>query len=456
MLKLEKRQIRRILLILLALVLCVCYLLPWAKTLQVGSATTSLSITFEGAGNGLDPQGNLFDINEIKNKKIIEDAIKTAGLKGKVTTEDIQKQLYVLPQAQADTLKQLLTLTSINGKTQDIGEQMVYPTTFVIGLKDNGIPSYFTERKLLKAITLSYKDYLKSRYLGDVISEPAYTKAEILDLDYPEMMKVLMQEAESLERYIGVYATNEPEFVSEKTGLSFADLSEKAEVLKTTDIGNLRSIVSHYCLTKDPENRTKYEQTLLKRAGVVAAKYGGSKMTAAEVVAMYDNNSNFVFASGDTGAVDLAPLENQFFSDLMNALVSKQTAYIAAKYDEQDIALAIEKLGVIETTTSEYQRTTKVILSGTKEALSEIEALKKTARTMAEEYYLSNIGSKINVGGISYQLNSYGNPVLLYFALLAIILLGRMIVLHLYDSEYGVYLKRFDKLFRGRKKNEQQ
>ena len=201
---------------LLVIVLVLTGLLPWALSMQAGNTTTTIAISFEGAGNGLDPQGNRFDINEIKKDEIMTKAIKAAGMEGKVTAKELESRLYILPQAQRDTLKDLLTLSTISGKTENIREQMVYPTTFTIGLADTGLPSCFSDRKLLKEITKTYKAYLRSRYLGQTVSEPAYTKKEILALDYPEMMKVLAQNADSLGRYIAIFQSSEPQFVSKK------------------------------------------------------------------------------------------------------------------------------------------------------------------------------------------------------------------------------------------------
>ena len=435
MFKWKKRQFGRILLVLLLVVLCATYIVPYAKTFQAGSGVTSLSIAFKGAGNGLDPQGNRFDINEIKSEEILEKAIKKAGLEGKTTAAEVKTQIYILPQAQSDTLKELLTLASIDGKTQNIGEQIVYPSSFTIGLRDSGIPSVISTQRLLKEITKAYQTYLKAKYLADVSSEPAYGKKEILAMDYPEMTKVLRQESESLLRYINMYAKEDPRFVSETSGMSFGDLTEKAEVLKNNDVANLESLVSYYSLTREPQNRAQYEQTLLKRAGVVAAKLGGAKATAGEIVAIYDNNSNYVFASQDTGSVDVAPLENQFFSDLMQTLVDKQTAYIEAKYEEKDILRNIEKLQALEITSDQYAKTGKRVKAGTEQALEDIAALKLTAKAMAEENYERNIGSKIQVAGVSYRFNSSGNPVMMYVLLLAIILVGRLVVLHFEGEE---------------------
>jgi len=435
MFKWNKRQFGRVLLLLLIVVLCATYIIPYARTLQAGSGVTSLSISFKGAGNGLDPQGNRFDINEIKSEAVLEKAIKKAGLEGKLTAAELRNQIYILPQAPSDTLKDLLTLTSINGKTQDISQQMVYPTSFTVGLWDNGLPSVISTQRLLKEITKAYQSHLKSKYLADVSAEPAYGQKEILAMDYPEMTKVLGQEAESLLRYVNMYEREDPRFVSETTGMSFGDLSEKARILKNNDVANLKSLVSYFSLTREPENRVQYEQTLLKRAAVISAKLGGAKATASEIVAIYDNNSNYVFASPDTGSVDVTPLENRFFNDLMQSLVDKQTAYIGAKYEEQDILRAMEKLQALQIDPAQYEKTGKRVEAGTKQALTDMAALKKTAKTMAAENYEKNIGSKVQIGGISYAFNIHGNPVAMYVLFLAVVLLGRLLMLYFAKEE---------------------
>ena len=454
--KLGKKKFRKILIAVILVTLIITYGLPWAATLYFGNTEVTLSIAFEGAGQGLDPQGNRFDINEIKSDEILSAAIEDCGMTDKLTADELKKEIYILPVAGKDTLKQLLTLTTINGKTQDIKENIVYPTSFLIGLKDMGLPSYFADRKLMKSILQEYSKHLEAKYLADTGGEPAYSKGEILKMDYPEMMKVINQSADSLLRYIGSYSANEPQFVSQKSGLSFGDVYEQALLLQNTDITNMRSLVNYYRLTEDTAGRILYEQTMLKRAVVVANKLQGAEYTAADILQIYDNNSNYIFASQDAGSMNVTPVENQFYSDLMDALVEKQTSYINAKYNQQDIINAINKLQTGTLTGDAYFQISDKIKADAGKTLDRIEELRKLTMTMAKEFYGEQVAGKISISGTSYHLHSMGNPLTNFIILAGLTALVMALYFEIKRSDYAAYLESAESLFIRRKRKARQ
>ena len=306
-----------------------------------------------------------------------------------------------------------------------------------------GTPSFMEDKKLLENILKAYEDQLRARYLSDTMSEPAYSAEEILQMDYPEMMKVLDQEADSLLLYIGSYANNERQFTSEKTGLSFSDVYEQATLLKNTDVGTMKSLVDYYELTLDPTSRVLYEDTLLRRADVVANKLLGAQYTTADILQIYNNSSNYVFASGDAGTVDLKPLENEYYSSLVDSLVNKQQDYISAKYDQQDIQKAIAKLQAGSLTGESYINLTGEIKSGTQQALKRIDELKQQTRDMAAEYYETHIGNKIYASGTSYDLRSNGSILINFVVLAAVYILLGIAYRDLKQSEYYRYIEIF-------------
>jgi hypothetical protein len=435
----SKRRTRRWLFLILIIAILFTYGWPWAVSRQVGSTNADITIAFKGAGSGLDPQGNRFNINELKNDDILKKAIDDSGLTETLTVDELKRRLFILPQAELDTLKELLTLTSINGKTQDIKERIIYPTTFTVGIKDMDLPSLPADKALLNGILKAYDEHLKARYLSDLLSEPAYSQEEILKMDYPEMMMVLNQEAESLLLYIDSYAANEPQFVSGTTGLSFADVYQQAVLLKDTDIGTMRSLVNYYELTDDTPGRILYEQAMLKRAGVVASKLEGAQYFTYDILQIYDNNSNYIFPPGGSGSVSLEPVENRFYGELVSTLVDKQAAYINAKYDQQDILDAIAKLQAGSISGDAWLQLTEEIKSGTVDALERIAELSRQTSAMAEEVYEGSIRNKIYIGPAKYSLNSNGNIIINFAVLAALYFLVRWFWQDLKRSGYSKY-----------------
>lgn len=449
--KLSKYKLFKPLLCILIIAILLTYVWPWAAGRQFGSTHTTLTIAFTGAGKGLDPQGNRFDINSLKGEEVLDRAIEGVGMTESLTAAELKKRIFILPQAESGTMKEMLTLTTITGKSQEIMERIVYPTSFTVGLKDMGLPSPVSERKLLDQIMQSYQAQLKARYLSEILSEPAYTLEEILKMDYPEMMMVLDQEAENLLLFINSYANNESQFVSEANGLSFPDVYQQAAVIKNTDIAGMRSLVHYFELTENTERRILYADQMLKRAGVIANKLQGAQLTAEEIIQIYDNSSNYIFASGDSLPVNLEPLENQFYGDLMDTLVDKKSSFIDAKYNQQDILRAIEKLQAGSLTGEAYVKMTDEIKAGTIEAMERISKLRQLTKDMAAEFYESNIGNKIKVNGIKYEISSNGNLVINFLILTALYLLISVLYRKISASSYNRYLEIIVQPFRRKK-----
>lgn len=437
--------------LILIATLLITYGLPWFTTGQIGSTRAGLTIAFKGVGNGLDPQGNRFNINELKSDEVLEKAIKETGLHETLTVDELKKRVFILPQVEADTLKELLTLSAIDGKTQDIKERMIYPTTFTVGIKDMWPPSIFMDfkdRLLLNNILKAYDGYLKSKYLSEILIKPAYSSEEIVKLDYPEMMLVLNQEAESLLLFIDSYAKNEPTFISDKSGLAFADVYQQALLLQDTDIGSMRSLVNYYELTDDVPSRILYEEAMLKRAGVVAGKLSGAQYFTSDILQIYDNSSNYIFAADGAGSVEISSAEDQFYSKLMAALVDKQAAYINAKYNQQDILRAIEKLRSDNLSGQAYLDLGYQIKSGTLKAMTRIEALREQTREMAEEVYEETIQNKIYIGKAGYSLNSNGNIIVNFAVLAVLLILIKWLYYDLQHSDFNRYLEVIQRRFR--------
>ncbi len=438
--KINKKQAIKVLVILLILTLAISYGLPWLTTGQVGKISAGMVISFEGAGKGLDPQGERFDVNELKRDEVLQTAIDQAGLTDTVTASELKARLYILPVAGKDALKDLLTLTEISGKTQPIKEQIIYPTSFVIGIKDMGVPSFISDRTLLEEVFVAYKAQLKDKYLSTSLSQPAYEKEDILQMDYPEMMKMIGQEIDGLIRYVRIYSENEPQYVSNTTGISFADLEQQAVLIKAADVENMQSLVDYYQLTRDQGSRILYEEAMLRRAQVTASKLQDAQYTVADILSIYDNSSNYIFASGDESS-PLTPVENQFYGDLVGRLVDKQADAISARYEKDDIQKAIDKLMTSSLSGAAYADMTSEIEQGAKEVLEHIDTLKDTTRQMADEYYDQAIGNKVSVSPLHYQMNQTVNPALVFILLAALYFVIKIVWMELQKSNHAFVTK---------------
>ena len=340
----NKKSWIKLLVIVLLLTVAVTYVAPWIVTGHTGTSNSNINLAFEGIGRGMDSKGNSFNINEIKSKEVLTEALKNAEMSDDFTIDQFRKLITIKPIVGREALNKLTYITAVTGKTEDVSEKASHPSQFIIGVKDVGIPSYSSTQKLENSLTKAYFNYLESKYLVNETSEPAYSEKELMELDYPEMMMDLYQQADALVRYSEGFAKSSPEFASEKDGITFADLNAQALVIRDTDVRNTAAVVNYYILTKDVNNRLKYEEVRLKRANLIFSKAQGKEISTSQILNIYDNSDNFMFASGGMDTMGLEPSENEYYGELMSGYVTSKNETIEASYNMADIQKNISKL----------------------------------------------------------------------------------------------------------------
>jgi len=413
----NKKSWIKLLVIVLILTVAITYAAPWIVTEHTGTSSSNINLTFEGIGRGMDSKGNSFNINEIKSKEVLTEALKDAKMSDELTIGQFRRLITIKPIVGREALNKLTYITAVTGKTEDVGEKVSYPSQFVIGVKDVGIPSYKSTQKLEKSLTKAYFNYLESKYLVNETSEPAYSEKELMELDYPEMMVDLNQQADALVRYSEGFVKSSPEFASEKTGITFADLNAKALVIRDTDVRNTTAVVNYYILTKDLKNRFIYEEVRLKRANLILSKAQGKDISTSQILNIYDNSDNFMFASGGIDTIGLEPSENKYYDELMSRYITSKNSTIEASYNVSDIQKNISKLNSPGLTPDEYATRVDQTVESAKSSYSDIDIIKKQIKELAKENYETNIASKMGTTKANYQINTWGGFIINFIIL---------------------------------------
>lgn len=411
------------LVVLIVLALLLSYAVPYALTGQFGTSWARISLSFDGIGEGLDPKGNPFDINDIKSDVVLKGAIEKAGLTDSLSASRLRSLIAIVPQVSSGALAQLTTLGSTSTKTLSVSEKVVHPSQFTIQLKDKGMPSLFSDKALLNAILSSYNEYLKAKYLMDAQEEQYYTKEEILALDYPEMVDILDQQAAALTRFVNGFVRNAPKFVGKESGLSFSDLYEQSVAIEEMDISGLSGIVDHLMLTRDAQRRTNYEESLLKRANLSLQKAAGRQTNLETILNMYNNTENYAFIWQNTSEMEERGGDDPYYNSLINQTVSSKSATINARYNRDEIQKDIDKLANSTLTEAAYQERRAQVEKEAAGIYDKMEALRTQVRVLADENYEENIAAKTSMTMASYDLNSSGHPVLWFILLGAVYLL---------------------------------
>lgn len=390
--------------IVMALILT--YPMAWISQGGMGESRAAIAITAKGIGRGVDPKGNPFEINKIKEERILKEAIKAAGMDGEVSAEDVSRRLSIQPVVSGNLLSRLTTPAEAGSLV--VQETMVHPSQFVLSLADEGMPSPRKTTALLNAIMETYEAYLEQEYIGDT-TEPSYSQENLMMLDYPEMLEALTLQANGLVRKAEHYAGRMSTFTSQN-GLAFGDMVTQCYLLRDVQIGDMKSLVSHYALVKDDEMRSIYERMSLERSAVTLNAEQGVIAGMQEAVKVYDNTTNYIITAGQ-GLGGVATGDNSaFYGQLTERLIDSKRRAIEIRYGREKTLLMLAKIeGERELTDAEYTQMLQRIDQGVQDVYAQIKELRALMDSMTKEYYESDVKGGINISAAGYQVYSEGS-----------------------------------------------
>ena len=215
------------------------------------AATATLQFTFDGAADGIAPNGSAFDISGIASNDVLSGALRTLSLDQTYKPEDLRLNLVaqgVFPEdmaAQVMNYESLLNFTA--NRELNVGD--FHPTTFNIALYNGFDPSISQSslEALMKAIMEEYQ-----KYFAKTCANGLSTGMMIFDLDkydYPQQLDIIQGRLNMMAQYAQEMYEKEPTFRYEGSG--FNDISVRLNNLIDSDIARLNADLTMNALTRD-------------------------------------------------------------------------------------------------------------------------------------------------------------------------------------------------------------
>lgn len=191
------------------------------------SATAEMSLNYEEAANGLNPNATRFNAYNISSKEVVEDALVYCG----IDPESVDVK----------SLCDAITISSTNNKAFSQDDYYI-STTFKITLKKPISIKGISTDQLLTFLCSAYKDNFYSSYTEN---------RSILDFDidifndkeYLEIADLLDLKAQQIEKYLNTRAKQSKSFVEAGSNETFKSLVQKVEDLRNYDISKYRTFV---------------------------------------------------------------------------------------------------------------------------------------------------------------------------------------------------------------------
>ena len=223
----------------------------YAKDHNRTYAAAKLTFSFDGAQDGIAPNGYAFDINEIDNELIVEDALENAGLAGRYEAAEILSNLVAQGEYPEDLVSQVTKYNSVlsasSSQTYTLSEY--HPTVYSVILYNDFDPQIASSdlSSLLENILLSYKTWFKIHYSIGTID--GVDEEKLANYDYFQQIDILESKLDQAIDFSTEMADKDE--TMQVGGKSFGDMIALFTSMQSNDVSRLNAIMTMNALSKD-------------------------------------------------------------------------------------------------------------------------------------------------------------------------------------------------------------
>ena len=211
-------------------------------------AVSVLSLDYEEANVGKDPNGENLDITYLKSSYIVNNALNNVTLSKKLSTAQVQNNIKITGILTDETKQQQEILNNLLAeKNNEYGKliqqfTLKYRPQFIITIGNQFKSGNSTVvlpadelHRLLSAVTESYNDYFIETYQDRTLPNDYISAINETTLDYLETLDEVSNSLTYLENYCQSRADLIPNYRTTE-GVSFKDLAKTINTLRSTDI----------------------------------------------------------------------------------------------------------------------------------------------------------------------------------------------------------------------------
>ncbi len=323
---------------------------------QHKAMTALVSFTFDGIEEGLDPVGNKFDVNSLKNPFVIESALTELGY-SLDELEVIRQGISIEGIIPSNALDRITTYKSVYenatsgalSAAQAMLDVTYYPTQYKV--KFNYSQTTFDNAQAVEVFNTvleCYRDYFFETYgynkaLGSAVTVLDYTK-----YDYAEAVDVFDSTLSTLKSYVSNLAEEDTtRFRSSSTGYTFSDLSEAIKTIQEMDLDRISSYVTVNNVTKDKDSLIDYYQYRIDALNREKAIASENLKTISDSINTYQKDTIMVFGNGTDSTDTQETKFSEQYDNLIKQKISAQntvsTATQRVNYYNQRIKALKEK-----------------------------------------------------------------------------------------------------------------
>lgn len=351
--------------------------------------SAAVNYSFDGAEEGNDPFGNKLDVNEIKSRSGIEEALDALNIPYD-NVDRIYSAIHISGNIPANVISKITGHTaayadSTISNSENIRDIAYYPTQYTITMDCYKLDMDFDDCvRLLNDLTERYETAFYNNYGYNEAIEDAMISIDYNDYDYVDAADIYDSNLISLKNYVDeLRQKDDIRFRSEKSGYTFSDLSKAIETLRTEDLEFLASLITSDNLTKNQDNllenyRIKIEE--LERKKVINREQLDA---IEETISVYQKNTVIFFNGNQPSGMNLELSQS---SDAYKNLIDNKVLVQKNLTDcEQKIRMYEARIENLERETAD--RSESIVKDGFEKLEKKVEKLLSDVKTTVDEYY---------------------------------------------------------------------
>lgn len=205
-----------------------------------------LSLNYEEASKGQNPNLTRYNVYELKSDRVMERVISNAGLQDVLTPTELSEHIDIAENS--------------SGKTMDPNDSSTYyiSTSYTVSYRMNREIKNISVDDMMTLICKSYNDMFHEEYVGTK-SVLKYDLGDIEGKEYIEIAKLFTNKSDQMLRYIQQRIEENATYRSDITGQSFQTIKKMIQNVQNYSIKKYSAFVLESGLSR---NKDHYIRTL--------------------------------------------------------------------------------------------------------------------------------------------------------------------------------------------------
>lgn len=216
-----------------------------------------LSLNYEEASKGQNPNLTRYNVYELKSDRVMERVISNAGLQDVLTPTELSEHIDIAENS--------------SGKTIDPNDSSTYyiSTSYTVSYRMNREIKNISVDDMMTLICKSYNDMFHEEYVGTK-SVLKYDLGDIEGKEYIEIAKLFTNKSDQMLRYIQQRIEENATYRSDITGQSFQTIKKMIQNVQNYSIKKYSAFVLESGLSR---NKDHYIRTLNYKSDMLNINY---------------------------------------------------------------------------------------------------------------------------------------------------------------------------------------